>query len=330
MDKSATIYNLLVEARSSAARVCGSLNSTSPRNYQYNLLELRWDSADPSKQDQFATISASLSDSTYPLYECNVEWPESWAGWYMGGTNIIWSDCIWTGAGAGKDKTVSFAVDWKSKTMYLSHTFACSDRSGSDGLATGFLTLDLDCRNNTITEGTSYCTPKTTSTGSRPSLSFNTTLAPAPLVSTAKCTDNKNRYQSWRLEKWLRQCQAPPASEIPGTTSTPSSDTGPSFTLTSMANNEVLNCTTSGKQSNVFKGDCMPAAAGGSSSATQVGFEFDPALNILTVHEYFDCGSESSFDAVGIAYMQAACSRDYNSDVFTCTSDPVWVGTDTV
>lgn len=113
-----------------AARACGSLNSTSPRSYQYKMLELRWDSADPSAQDQFATISASLGDGNTPLYECNAEWPESWAGWFMGGSNIIWSDCIWTGAGSGKDKTVSFAVDWRSKTMYLSHTFACSDRSG--------------------------------------------------------------------------------------------------------------------------------------------------------------------------------------------------------
>jgi len=124
----ATVASLLTGAV--AARACGSLNSTSSRSYQYNLLDLRWDSADPSKQDQFATISASLGDGASPLYECNVEWPESWAGWYSGGSNVIWSDCIWTGAGAGKDKTVSFAVDWKNRTMYLSHTFACSDRTG--------------------------------------------------------------------------------------------------------------------------------------------------------------------------------------------------------
>jgi hypothetical protein len=114
-----------------ASRACGSLNTTSSRHYQYNLLDLRWDSGDPSKQDQLATIAASLSDGATPLYECNAEWPESWAGWYMGGSSsIIWSDCIWTGAGAGKDETVSFAVDWRSKIMYLSHTFACSDRAG--------------------------------------------------------------------------------------------------------------------------------------------------------------------------------------------------------
>lgn len=120
----------LLSSGSTAARACGSLNGTSPMTYQYNLLELRWDSADPSKQNQFATISANLGDGFYPLYECNAEWPESWAGRYMGGTSIIWSDCIATGAGLTKDETVSFAVDWRNRTMYLSHTFACSDRSG--------------------------------------------------------------------------------------------------------------------------------------------------------------------------------------------------------
>ncbi|KAB5518074.1 hypothetical protein GE09DRAFT_978613 [Coniochaeta sp. 2T2.1] len=310
-----------------ASRPCGSLNNTSSRNFVYNLLELRWDSADPNAKDKFATISAQLSDGMYPLYECNAEWPESWAGWYLGGSNIIWSDCIWTGASAGKDKTVSFAVDWKSKTMYLSHTFACSDRAGSDGLATGLLTLDLDCRNNTITEGTSYCTPKTTTTGARPSLSFTTTLAPAPLASNTACTDNKKRYQSWRLEKWLRQYQMPPASETPGSTSKPAADTGPSFTLTSMANGEVFDCATSGKQGTAFKGECKSASSG---SAGQASFEFDPELNILTVREAYNCGAGAAFDAVGIAYMQAACGRDYNSDMFTCTSDPVWIGTEIV
>lgn len=196
----------------------------------------------------------------------------------------------------------------------------------SDSLATGVLTLDLDCRNNPTTDGTSYCAPKTTSTGARPSLSFNTTLGPTPLAPSATCIDNKKRYQSWRLEKWLRQYQMAPASEAPGSTSTPPSDTGPSFTLTSMVNNEVFKCTTLGKQSSAFTGLCESPA----SESTQISFEFDPELNILTVSQYFNCGTGSSFEAVGIAYMQAACNRDYNSQLFTCTSDPVWVGTATV
>jgi hypothetical protein len=159
-------------------------------------------------------------------------------------------------------------------------------------------------------------------------LSFNTTLAPAALAANAACADNKKRYQSWRLEKWLRQYQMPPASEQPGSASTPASDTGPSFTLTSLANNDVFGCTTSGRQSNIFEGTCKSAES--ASATAQASFEFDPTLNILTVREYFNCGNGSSFDAVGIAYMQAACDRNYNSDLFTCTSDPVWIGTEIV
>lgn len=211
--------------------------------------------------------------------------------------------------------------------IYGADTLLCCR---SDGLATGFLTLDLDCKNNTVTEGTSYCIPKTASSGSRSVLSFNTTLAPVPLGANAACADNQKRYQSWRLQNWLRQYQMPPASETPGSVSIPSSDTGPSFTLTSMANGAVFNCTTSGKESKVFHGDCKSAGSENSTSASKASFEFDPELNILTVREDFNCGTGSSFNTVGIAYMQAACARNYNSDTFTCTSDPVWIGTKTV
>lgn len=192
------------------------------------------------------------------------------------------------------------------------------------------MSLDLDCRNNTVTEGTNYCVPKTTSAGARPKLSFNTTLVPSPLAATANCTDNKELYQSWRLEKWLRQYQMAPASTTPGSPSTPTADTGPSFTLTSLVNSEVFNCTVSGKQSSIFNGDCKPTASGSPANSTQASFAFDPELNMLTVREDINCGTGSSFEAVGIAYMQAACSRNFNSEIFTCTSDPVWIGTGVV
>jgi hypothetical protein len=114
---------LLLSSGADAARACA--NGT----YQFRLGDVRYDSADQSTQ--FATIAASLSyTGGTPLYECNAQWPESWAGWYEGGSNVIWGDCIWTGAGAGYDTAVSFAVDWKGRTMYLSHTFACSDKLG--------------------------------------------------------------------------------------------------------------------------------------------------------------------------------------------------------
>lgn len=118
-----------------AARVCGTGYNSTSANYSLRITDFRYDSADPSNGDHLATISVGLTDSArplFPLYECNAEWPESWAGWSQGGSDIIWGDCISTGVASlpSTDKTVSFALDWRNKTMYLAHTFACTDRSG--------------------------------------------------------------------------------------------------------------------------------------------------------------------------------------------------------
>ncbi len=111
-----------------AVRVCGTSAAASP-TYQWKVGDLRYDGADPSKGNGFATVAASIvPGGVNTLFECVAEWPESWAGWYEGGSNIVWSDCIWTGSGPALDKTVSFAMDWENRTMYLSHTFGCSDK----------------------------------------------------------------------------------------------------------------------------------------------------------------------------------------------------------
>ncbi|KAK0621702.1 hypothetical protein B0T17DRAFT_300502 [Bombardia bombarda] len=311
------------------SRVCGS----TPGTYQTRLIDLRWDGADPSKGNQFATFAASLGNGATPLYECNSQWPEAWAGWYEGGnSSIIWSDCIWTGAGSGPDKTVSFALDWRTKIMYMSHTFACSDKRGSDGLATGTINLDLNC--STTTDSLSYCVPKSnTAAGTRPSVLVSTKLLGqiSPLNSNAEaCAENAKRYQSWRLENWHRQFVMPPSSLTPGVPDkTPSSDTGPSFKLTNLASNGVFNCSTAPakEKDHVFEGVCESMSE---STTTTAKFSFDPQLALLTVEQHWNCSPDSIFDAVGIEFMQAACDRNFNSDVFTCTSDPVWIGTKTV
>ncbi len=111
-----------------AARSCDTAASA---GFQYRLGDVRYDGPDPAKANDLATIAASLQSSTgTPLYECVSQWPEAWKGWYEGATDLIWSDCIFTGAGTGADDTVSFAIDWKVKTMYLTHTFACSGKQG--------------------------------------------------------------------------------------------------------------------------------------------------------------------------------------------------------
>ncbi len=113
----------------SAARACGGTAATAG-SYTHRVLLLRYDGPDPQKADNLSTIALALSNSATPLYECVAQWPEHWAGWYEGGDKIIWGDCIFTGAGSGADKTVSFAVDWKTRVLYLSHAFACSDKRG--------------------------------------------------------------------------------------------------------------------------------------------------------------------------------------------------------
>ncbi|KAK3368477.1 hypothetical protein B0H63DRAFT_534716 [Podospora didyma] len=316
-----SVAALVFATAANAARVCGT-TGTAP-TFQYRLLEVRYDGPDPDKANGLSTIAVSLGTSTTPLYECVAQWPEAWAGWYEGGGNIIWADCIGTGAGTGADKTVSFAVDWKTKNLHLSHTFACSDKKGSDGLATGSLNLDLNC---TTADGYNFCIPKGASAGNtRPALSIRTTLglAPAADPATVTCADASKRYQSWRLENWLRQYElVPGSSDIKA-----SSDTGPSFTLTSLANAAVVSCATSGRgQNSTFVGSCKPTGSGSSTTATS--FSFDPKLFMLTISQHWDCGTAAtSLDVVGIEYMQATCSRNYNSIVFTCTSSPIWVGT---
>lgn len=190
----AAVVTALLPAGADAARPCNGTGS-----YQYPMGDVRYDSPDPNKGNGLSTIAASLGP--VPLYECVSQWPESWAGRYEGGSELIWADCIWTGAGFGQDESVSFAVDWETKTMYLSHVFDCSNQEGSQGLATGSISLDLNC--TTVEEdGSSFCIPQSTTAGARPALSVNTELQPASLNPTSTCAENAERYQSWKVEGW--------------------------------------------------------------------------------------------------------------------------------
>jgi hypothetical protein len=124
---------LSLSSGANAGRACLNGTTTSTGSYEWRLSDFRYDGPYPGKDIQWSTIVANLGGtSETPLFECAVRWPECWAGWKEGGSNIIWSECIWIGDGddASVDKTISFAVDWKSRIMYLSHTFACSDKGG--------------------------------------------------------------------------------------------------------------------------------------------------------------------------------------------------------
>lgn len=144
----------------------------------------------------------------------------------------------------------------------------------SDGLGTGTLQLDMDC--GTGEDGSTSCT-----LGS--GLNFTTAGSPAHQDPGTDCAATSESYQSWQLEGWARQYELPPGSP----SDPPRSDTGPSFTLRSMANVDVFNCSSSGNEDNVFVGACTASGEAGSASTAE--FSFDRGLNILTVTQHFEC-----------------------------------------
>lgn len=128
----AAIAALALSSTAGATRACGSINATS--TYQWRVSDARYDGEGPGGVGSPATLAVSIVPTNRPygtFFECVASWPEAWKGFHDGGDNIIWSDCIWAGNGFTDDTTVSFAVDWAKKTMYVSHTFACSDAQGS-------------------------------------------------------------------------------------------------------------------------------------------------------------------------------------------------------
>lgn len=122
----------LLSSGASAARACGSGSTAS--TFQWRVSDARYDGAEPGDTTSSATVAVSIvpGDTAYgTFFECVASWPEDWEGWVGGDrSNIIWSDCIWAGNGLTDDTTVSFAVDWANRTMYVSHTFSCSDAEG--------------------------------------------------------------------------------------------------------------------------------------------------------------------------------------------------------
>ncbi|KAI1086026.1 hypothetical protein F5B19DRAFT_201393 [Rostrohypoxylon terebratum] len=308
--------NLLVLATALAVttvrgdRACGANSNASP-TYQWRVGAGRYDGV----SNGTATVALSIVPGTSAMgtfFECVAEWPTSWAGWYGDG-NIIWSDCIWAGNGRTYDTAVSFAMDWKNHTVYISHTFACSDVQGSDALATGSIHLDMDCTPSA--EGGESCML----TGSGLAVTTKGGLAHA---ETDACAESSQSYQSWQLENWQRRYEL-----IPGSSSiTPDSDTGPSFTLRNMANKDVFNCSTSGNENGTFDGTCQSASEGNSSTTAE--FIFDSRLDILTITQNWDCSDSSSLGATGIGYVQASCGREGN--MLSCSSAPLWIGTKTI
>ena len=80
-----------------------------------------------------------------------------------------------------------------------------------------------------------------------------------------------------------------PGSAVPGSTTPPPEDTGPSFVLRNMAGNDVFSCATSVKGNETVRGACNLTS--GEESATTADFTFDPEYDMLTVTQHWACSN---------------------------------------
>ena len=132
------------------------------------------------------------------------------------------------------------------------------------------------------TDGSSHCRLK------RP-LDVTTRQAPDRLVNGSPCTTNSERFQSWELTNWSRQYGMIPGSPTPDSEAAPAKDTSPSFTLSNIANSDLLRCAPSGRTNGTVNGMCTSAAPVNSTAATT--FTFDPRLGMIKVTQQWNCSS---------------------------------------
>ncbi|EAQ85455.1 predicted protein [Chaetomium globosum CBS 148.51] len=133
------------------------------------------------------------------------------------------------------------------------------------------------------TDDSSHCVPKSTDSGTRPSLNIATALVPGSENASPTCVDTSKEYQSWRMENWQRSFKMEPgASPIDPKLS---EDSGPSFTLKSSANGNTFNCSPSEGEDGAFAGSCTSSEG----TSTTADFRFDPLLNMLEITEHWAC-----------------------------------------
>ncbi|KAK5655137.1 hypothetical protein OQA88_6036 [Cercophora sp. LCS_1] len=126
-----------------AARPCPA----SPQ-VQWTISEYTYDAPDPTARGR-AAINAAVGlylSTGSAEHSCFGQWPEAWNGWSADNATLIWSSCI-NNRGRMDDTTVSFAMDWRTRTLHAAHTFVCSDgeRKGQTILSGVEVKLDLDC-----------------------------------------------------------------------------------------------------------------------------------------------------------------------------------------
>lgn len=342
----------------SAARSCA--NSTSP----WTLSDFRYQGPDPTTRGSGpdAVVSAYLSPGRgNTLYSCIAQWPESWNGRVNGSENgaLIWADCYWTGPGDNAEDSVSFAVDWKTKTFYMANSFTCSDAEMKGYVASGegvcqtpmesqanrcltvsnltvvtaSLALDLDncastapmCFTKEIRYPlTATAVPKNTAPASATCAS-----PPSPVAALSWRIEGYKRSYAWQpgmdgVRIWLFGGRSHGGgSTLSGRSEAQSTGgDGPSFTLRNVASGELFAC-------KGFSGSCT--ASSGAAPNSVAKFTYDPATSIISVTQTWAACEETErqeSSVTGTGWIQENCGR--SGDIFECTSAEIfWIGAST-
>jgi len=101
---------------------------TAKTTYNWNVIDVQYSQPTSSSASVYAGLE--LAEEPGTDFECYTEWPvASWDGWYEGGDRLVWAPCTNSPAGTNLENAVSIAVDWRSRVLFVAHTFLCSDRN---------------------------------------------------------------------------------------------------------------------------------------------------------------------------------------------------------
>ncbi|KAK4183257.1 hypothetical protein QBC35DRAFT_544255 [Podospora australis] len=300
---------LLQPLGATAQRACG--NATFP----WTISEWTYDGPERGRSGRVGTDSVVglLLSNGGTTYSCIGTWPEDWEGWDERGSALIWHLCL-NNFGRSVDETLSFAVDWKNRTLHVSHTFKCLEDTGKSQLATGSIPLETTCD---VPTGSSEKPSRCLTTARR----FDITTQPGPTFSvTTNCNHNEG-YLPWQVTNWTQLYQASPMYP------------GHLFNARHTATNEVFKCTSISPSSVTdanylfIEGNCTSTTAPSSNSTKgSTTFRFELDRKLLTIAQWGICPGHfhMKYTVVGNAEVPPLC---WENDVPTCEAESAfWIG----
>ncbi|KAK0702240.1 hypothetical protein B0H67DRAFT_558546 [Lasiosphaeris hirsuta] len=283
MLKALLLFSLCLAAR--AARSCESIA------FQWTVSEFTYDAPDSTAVgrgaiDAFVGLYLKTGGADYSCYG---SWLDAWGGRVDRGKDLIWYHCI-NSKGRAVDETVSFAIDWKNRTLDAAHTYLCNGGSNTNlpWVATGSVALDLDCDALDALGSPTRCLTQ------RRRFDLLTHPESPPAVTEPPQRSNLTATPSWEVTEYS-QLSAPAEprlseSVLPGATL---------FILRDMGGPVTLNCTRanftgSHPTAGTIAGSCSAAAPPLEKIALPVTFRIEMDLKLLEVTQSLECQGPST------------------------------------